>query len=55
MEHRILPHLVFGREPPRCLHCMFAINQGSRQWCALPTRLIASLIVQGQDQEVEGQ
>jgi hypothetical protein len=55
MEHRILPHLVFGREPPRRLHCMFTLDQGSRQRCALPTRLVAGLIVQGQDEEVERQ
>jgi hypothetical protein len=54
MEHRILSYLVFSRESPRCLHCMFTINQGSRQRCALPTCLVASIIVQGQDQEVEG-
>ena len=54
MEHRILPHLVFGREPPRRLHRMFAFNQGSRQRGALPTCLVSSHIIQGQDQEVEG-
>jgi hypothetical protein len=54
MEHRILPHLVFGREPPRCLHRMFTFNQGSRQWCTVSACLVASHIVQGQDQEVEG-
>jgi hypothetical protein len=53
MEHRLLPHLVFGREPPRRLHCMLPLNQGSRQRCPLSTRLVASLVVQGQDEEVE--